>query len=340
MRVFVVGSLPDHVPGLDQPILSDHAPLFEAGRKLGWALAANGHRAVIGGSSPRTIDPYIFEGFSEYCRSHPNSQCHIEVQFPVDNTNAGYEPEFSDVPINLHVIKVENYADTSSPHRWIVSHFAALREADVLILIGGGVSTRILGSYAASNLIPTLAIREYGGASAEVFPLAQHTYHEAVPRLGKIPTRESAERIVAFATELAVRGRGNIHSYFLSYSWGDCTTADHVEVLLRRLGRAIFRDEEKVKIGHRLPNQLEASIQETDTFVALWSRNYHASAWCPSELEFALESQKVGRRQPLRVVIIELDEMRAPLQTATLLRVKGNSRELLDLGIRKLVEQE
>ncbi|WP_327722309.1 toll/interleukin-1 receptor domain-containing protein [Streptomyces sp. NBC_00490] len=338
MRVFIVGSLPNHVPGLDQPILSDHAPLFEAGRKLGWALAADGHRAVIGSSSRRTIDPYIFEGYSEFCRSHPDSQCHIEVQFPVDQANAGYEPEFSDAPDNLHIIKVENYADASSRHHWIVSHFAALRTADLLVVLGGGVSTRILGSYAASNHIPTLAIREYGGTSVEVFPLAQHTYHEAVPRLGKIPTRESAQRMVAFATKLAARGSGSVHSYFLSYSWGDCATADHVEVLLRRLGRAIFRDEEKVKIGHRLPDQLEASIQEADTFVALWSRNYHTSTWCPSELQFALESQKSGR--PSRVALIELDEMETPLQAATLLRLKGNSREFLDLGIRRLVEQE
>ncbi|MFF0213293.1 toll/interleukin-1 receptor domain-containing protein [Streptomyces vinaceus] len=338
MRIFIIGSLPDHLPGADQPILPDHAPLFEAGRQLGWVLAADGHRAIIGSSSRRTIDPYIFEGYAEYCRDHPDAQVHIEIQFPVDGSNAGYEPDYPDAPDNLHVIKVENYADASSPHRWIVSHFAALRSADLLILLGGGVSTRILGSYAASNQIPTLAIREYGGSSAEVFLLAQHTYHEAVPRLGKTPTRDSAQRMVSFATKLAARGTASIHSYFLSYSWGDCVTADHVEVLLRRLGRVVFRDEEQVKLGHRLPSQLQASIREADTFIALWSRKYDASRWCPSELEYALESQESGR--PSRVVLIELDEARPPLQAASLLRARGDSRELLDLCIRRLIEQE
>ena len=38
---------------------------------------------------------------------------------------------------------------------------------------------------------------------------------------------------------------------------------------LRRLGRVVFRDEEQVKIGHRLPSQLEASIRGANTFVAL-----------------------------------------------------------------------
>ncbi|WP_405803683.1 toll/interleukin-1 receptor domain-containing protein [Streptomyces sp. NBC_00210] len=338
MRIFVMGSLPDHVPGVNQPILSEHAPLFEAGRQLGWALAADDCRAVIGSSSRRTIDPYIFEGYAEYCRDHPDSQRHIEIQFPVDRSNPGYEPEFSNAPENLHIIKVENYADASSPHRWIVSHFAALRSADVLLLLGGGVSTRILGSYAASNHIPTLAIREYGGSSAEVFLLAQHTYHEAVPRLGRTPTRDAAQRVVSFATKLAARSTRSVHSYFLSYSWGDCASADHVEVLLRRLGRVVFRDEEQVKIGHRLPSQLEASIQEANTFVALWSRKYNASDWCPSELEFALELKKSG--VPLRVVLIQLDEARPPLHTTTLLRAGGSSRELLDLCIRRLIEQE
>ena len=147
MRVLVLGSLPDHVPGTNQPVLASHAPLFKAGRAIGWALAADDFRAIVGSSSPRTIDPYVFEGFAEYCRENPSRQRHIEVQFPVDANNPGYEPHFVDIPENLHVLKIENYADASSPHRWIVSHFAALRSADILLTLGGGVSTCLLGSY-------------------------------------------------------------------------------------------------------------------------------------------------------------------------------------------------
>ncbi|WP_327325927.1 toll/interleukin-1 receptor domain-containing protein [Streptomyces sp. NBC_01210] len=338
MRILVLGSLPDHVPGANQPILAEHAPLFRAGRALGWALAAGDFRAIIGSSSQRTIDPYIFEGYAEYCRENPSSQRHIEIQFPVDAANPGHEPRFADAPENLHVMKIENYADASSPHRWIVSHFAALRSADLLIVLGGGVSTRLLGAYAASNKIPTLAIREYGGSSAEVFLLARHTYQKAIPRLGERPTRETSQKVISFAVELVKSKPRSIHSYFLSYSWNDCPEADYVEVLLRRFGRMIFRDEDRVMIGHRIPRQLEASIQEADTFVALFSNSYNASQWCPSELEFALESQASGR--PDRIVLIELDETKPPLRAASLLRVKGNSREHLDLCVRRMIEQE
>ena len=134
-------------------------------------------------------------------------------------------------------------------------------------------------------------------------------------------------------------GTRGIHSYFLSYSWNDCSSVDCVEVLLRRFGRMMFRDEEQVKIGRRLPNQLEASIQEADTFVALWSEHYGSSRWCPSELEFALDSKAASGR-PSRVVLVELDEAQPPLRAASLMRAKGNSRELLHLCVRRLIEQE
>ncbi len=338
MRVLVIGSLPGHVPGADQAIPAD-VPLSGAGRALGWALAEQNCRAIIGSASPRTIDPYIVEGYTEYCLEHPDESRHIEVHFPTSLDSISYEPTFGDTPPNLHLLKFDHYADSSSPHRWIVSHFEALRVANVLLIIGGGVSTRLLGSYAASSRFPVVAIGEYGGSAAEVYMQVRHTYQGAIPRLGRNPSRRSAQEIVAFARALVEAEARGVHSYFLSYSWRDCGSADCIELFLRRFGRAVFRDEERVKLGSRLSDQLQAAIQQVDTFLALWSQNYESSRWCPGELDFALNSQ-AAIKHPKRIVLVSLDDTSPPLSVVSDLRQKGESRDLLELAMRRLIEQE
>lgn len=345
MRVLVLGSLPNHVVGGGQPVLASHAPLFEAGRVLGWALASKGCRAIVGSASPRTIDPYVVQGYVDYCHENPDSEAHLELQFPDGENRLPEYRSYDKRPSNLHVLAFENHADSSSPHRWIVSHFRALRLADALLTIGGGVSTRLVGSYAASCQIPVLALNEYGGSSTEIYQLARHTYREAVPVLGDTPTREAAGQVVSFLRSLTDSGSHRTHSYFISYSWANCSTADTLEVLLRRFDRMIFRDEGRVKIGQRLPDQLAASIEVADTFVALWSERYRDSDWCPSELDYAIAS-KARSGRPSRIAVVELDDTLPPLLATSLLRIKADSphpleaRDSLELGVRRMIEQE
>jgi TIR domain len=335
MRVFLVGSIPGHRPRENQEISAENGPLFDAAVHLGWALASKGHRAIVGSASQRTIDPYIVAGYIQYANEHPQTNVHIELQYPSSDN----EPTYGEAPQNLHYLHIENPADESSPHRWTISHFMALRSAQLLITMAGGVGSRILGSYAVSNQIPVLAVRDYGGSSAEVFRLARHTYRTAIPRLTLTPTRENAIRLVEFGERLVSSTAKEVPSYFLSYSWADCSIADLTELLLRRYQRMIFRDEDQVRVGLQLPNQLEASIQESDTFLALWSSAYKASAWCPSELEFAIDSQaKTGR--PARIVLIELDDTTPSLRATSLLRIRGNERDTIELGVRRLIDQE
>jgi hypothetical protein len=338
LRIQIVGSLPDHIPGTGQDAPASDDALPRAGRALGWALAVGDARAILGSDSPRTIDPYVVEGYAEYCRENPLRQRHIEIRFP-DRGPQRHIPAYPNTPENLHLLPIEDYADPSNPHRWIVAHFSALRTADVLLVIGGGTSTRLLGSYATSSRIPVVALRDFGGSSSDVFLLARHTYQEAVPALGSEPTRETGMQVVDFIHRLLRTTSKEIHSYFLSYSWADCASADITEVLLRRFGRMVFRDEDQVKVGHRLPDQLESSTQESDTFVALWSHGYQSSNWCPAELEFALDSKaRIGR--PRRIAILEIDENPASIRATNLLRMSGQSREAIHLGVRRLIEQE
>ena len=73
--------------------------------------------------------------------------------------------------------------------------------------------------------------------------------------------------------------------------------------------------------------------------MALWSGHYGSSTWCPSELEFAIESRASSGR-PARIVLVELDDTKAPLRATDLLRAGGRSRDELHLCVRRLIEQE
>jgi len=90
---------------------------------------------------------------------------------------------------------------------------------------------------------------------------------------------------------------------FLSHAWRDKRTAafKQIERALREDGYSLWVDKREMDLGDDLEAAIFQAIEASDLVLALWSRNYIASAICGSEADHALACGKP-------VVPVRLDE--------------------------------
>ena len=131
------------------------------------------------------------------------------------------------------------------------------------------------------------------------------------------------------------------HSYFISYAWDDSAPTDHIEVLLHRKNRIINRDEKIFEAGEDLSDAVKSLIDQSDTFIALWSERFKKSKWCPRELKYAMSLKEKDHPKLKRVVLIAIDDTEVDTFDFTgKLHLPGVTRTERELAISKLVEKE
>jgi len=340
MRMMFIGSISNHSPGINQAILPEHHDLFEAARQLGYSAAARNHRVLVGSSSPRSVDYYIVEGLKQYCKDHSDRHAHVEAHYPEDEFF-----KHEDFPENLHVLELPHYADRSSAYKWVITHARAVEAADVVIALGGGVSTRIFGYLAADSGRPIVAIPTFGGSSKDLFDRLFFKYKTEdkdssyMPSLQKPWNEKSAALVLEFAEHLVSKVISTWHTYFISYSWETCEIADHLEILLRRENRPVLRDESSLKVADRLSDSIHNLICACDTFICVNHVSYTKSSWCPSELEFALDQQHAGKK-PRRVIALKVDDQDLPTRLTGKLYLDAKDRNDRALAVSRLVKEE
>jgi hypothetical protein len=341
MRLLFIGSLPDHIPGTNQQILPEHHPLLEAASELGFAAALRGHTILVGSESPRTIDFYVMQGVLKACSEKPDQEFFVEIHRP-EGTAAPYQS----VPENLTISRIGYQQDSKPEFQWMVTHVLALDACDVCIVIGGGSSTRVIGYIAAERQKALLTVASFGGSAKLLWEKLKFVYKN---HFGSSPagdwlisewSNRHANEIIGLAETF---GRQKIqalpHTYFISYSWNDTAIADHVEVMLQRYDRIVLRDEKSIGAGQMLSEAVTTMINESDTFLAIYSKNFQESSWCPNELEYA-KNRSLEHHKPERIILLTVDSTAPPLRFTDALRTSGANRPERELSIRKLLESE
>jgi hypothetical protein len=136
----------------------DAAGAQAAAEQLGIELARAGCRIMVYSSAPTFIEAYVVRGF---VNAKPTTPKVIQVRFPASSAAANF-PEYE-----LHPDLFEFQAD---PHpEWEASFYRSLREAEGVVLIGGGRSVLITGHLALGYRIPLLALAAFGGAAKRVW---------------------------------------------------------------------------------------------------------------------------------------------------------------------------
>ncbi|MBP2291873.1 hypothetical protein [Azospirillum rugosum] len=138
----------------DPPVDCDAARA--AAEQLGAELAKAGCRIIVY-SSKNFIERDVVRGFVAEAKE-PKA---IQVRCPA-GSKADKFPECQD-----HRDLFDFHAD---PHReWEISYYRSLREADGVLLIGGGQATLITGHLALAERKPLVALGTFGGAASRVW---------------------------------------------------------------------------------------------------------------------------------------------------------------------------
>jgi len=108
---------------------------------------------------------------------------------------------------------------------------------------------------------------------------------------------------------------------------------------LHRFSRIVLRDETSIEGGQILSSSVATMINESDTFLAIYSENFSQSSWCPQELEYAKNRSLKGHK-PNRIILLAVDPTAPPLRFTDALRPSGANRTDRELSIRKILESE
>ncbi|KAJ0532110.1 putative TIR domain, P-loop containing nucleoside triphosphate hydrolase [Helianthus annuus] len=85
------------------------------------------------------------------------------------------------------------------------------------------------------------------------------------------------------------------YDVFLSFRGEDTrkTFVDHLYLALVNKGIITYKDDETIKKGERINEQLIKSIEESRYYIIVFSKNYASSSWCLDELVKIMECQKM-----------------------------------------------
>ncbi|KAM0030846.1 putative TIR domain, P-loop containing nucleoside triphosphate hydrolase [Helianthus debilis subsp. tardiflorus] len=108
--------------------------------------------------------------------------------------------------------------------------------------------------------------------------------------------RLEGESFVEDVKEISKGSVGKRFKYdvFLSFRGEDTrkTFVDHLYLALNQRGIITYKDDEKIKKGKRIDDQLITSIEDSRFHIIVFSKNYASSSWCLEELVKIMECQK------------------------------------------------
>ncbi|KAG7948137.1 hypothetical protein I3843_14G132300 [Carya illinoinensis] len=104
---------------------------------------------------------------------------------------------------------------------------------------------------------------------------------------------EEDEKIISSSSPSSSTPRSK-HDVFLSFYGEDIRRSftDHLYFYLKRKGVLVFRDDESLKRGKCISQELMQAIQESRYAIVIFSTNYASSKWCLRELAEIVEWEK------------------------------------------------
>jgi hypothetical protein len=145
-----------------EPELKNTDDVKRACLELGHELANKGYRIMVYTSSSKYIEADVVEGYVSSGKAVPGS---IQIRYPnlVDAA-----PGFKEMKAHRNL-----FDDRRDRHsNWQVSFYNSLRDAQGILLLGGGNSALITGLIALMYRIPLVSIATFGGSAETVWQIS------------------------------------------------------------------------------------------------------------------------------------------------------------------------
>jgi hypothetical protein len=315
--------------------------------RIGESIAEAGHQLLICSPFPDSADYWAFEGARAHLSAEngPSAELHYprvpEVTAAAQELVAGVSSDR--VRHYTHPVMEDGSASRGKTYSWLLAQIAAMDQSHAIVAVGGKLngSAKLLLALAESRQKFVLPLRFLGGAAEQYF---DRHYYQLRDKLGDdvdlLSTTATADKVVELIQALRFdqhlpAAANKIPRFFLSYAKQRPSEADLVEMMLRRRGLTVIRDDAVFEEGESITNSIKEEIHKSDVFIALWCKEYACSPWCYDELSLALQRHKAGM---MKLWLICIDNTRiVPPEARDLLFVPALSRDLLSLEITRLV---
>nr|XP_043630130.1 disease resistance protein RPV1-like [Erigeron canadensis] len=114
-------------------------------------------------------------------------------------------------------------------------------------------------------------------------------------------------------TSTSVVQKSYKYDVFISFRGEDTRKGfvDHLYDALQRQSIITYKDDEKIKKGKRISNELVGSIEDSRFYIIVFSKDYASSSWCLDELVKIMECEKTNDQRAYPVFYdVEPSEVR------------------------------
>ena len=97
------------------------------------------------------------------------------------------------------------------------------------------------------------------------------------------------------STSSSINQKSFKYYVFLSFRGEDTRKnfVDHLYLALTQKGIETYKDDEKIKQGKMISDELIKAIEDSKFYIIVFSKNYASSSWCLDELVKIMECQKM-----------------------------------------------
>jgi hypothetical protein len=82
---------------------------------------------------------------------------------------------------------------------------------------------------------------------------------------------------------------------------------DHLYNALKQKGIETYKDDEKIRKGKTISDELIQAIEDSKFYIIVFSKNYAASSWCLDELVKIMECQKMTDQHTAYPVFLDVE---------------------------------
>ncbi|KAM0036704.1 putative TIR domain-containing protein [Helianthus debilis subsp. tardiflorus] len=110
------------------------------------------------------------------------------------------------------------------------------------------------------------------------------------------------------------------YDVFLSFR-GEDTRKNFVDYLyhaLKQKGIYTYKDDEEIKKGNKISDELIRSIEDSKFYIIVFSKNYASSSWCLDELVKIMQCQKTTNGQTAYPVFYDVEPTEVRKQSGQL----------------------
>lgn len=187
---------------------------------------------------------------------------------------------------------------------WRISQINAVRNADVILALGGrtdGTAITTL-TFAELNHVPILPLSVLGGAAAHIY---ENRDWGAYPNVNKLHLSGN-DAIHHLVSEMEALLRNSIarepmrekklpKSVFLSRAQEDQLLVEPLINLFQDKGIEVRMGDVDTAKGEPVEKTIEQAIRASDAFIAIWTSKYALSQWCQNELDQAFREYEHGK---------------------------------------------